>query len=349
MGATQMRLRAVAPRSVSGVNSSWDTGGGPPRRGRWPVARSRVHAAGRHPRVDRVRGHPRTGAPASISEYLTRMCASQADRSGGEHCTAQEVSEVLARSTVHGKARVRKVDAPAAGSASLLLKFATVLGHCNAGRFRGQEINLTTYDLARINMFPYDVTFESFSIALGDTLTDPQHRDDEPFEALVSTPPYSIRWAGDADPLLIHGERFAPAGVLAPKSKPDLAFTMHILSWLVVDGTAPTVRHPGHHAPPHRGLGHVDREARPHPTSRPLSNHRDQRRETHPRPRTSTRDPRAARPTHQQSRNHVARVRRAGRRALAGPVRHAGDPPRPPPGAVRRPDRARSPARRRPT
>ncbi len=178
-------------------------------------------------------------------EYLMQMYASQAGKSGGEYYTPQEVSEVLAKITVLGKTRVNKVYDPAAGSGSLLLKFAKVLGKENVGGFFGQEINLTTYNLARINMFLHDVNYERFHIAHGDTLTDPQHWDDEPFEAIVSNPPYSIKWEGDANPLLINDERFAPAGVLAPKSKADLAFTMHILSWLAVNGTAAIVEFPG--------------------------------------------------------------------------------------------------------
>lgn len=178
-------------------------------------------------------------------EYLMQMYASQAGKSGGEYYTPQEVSEVLARITVMGKKRVNKVYDPAAGSGSLLLKFAKVLGRENVGGFFGQEINLTTYNLARINMFLHDVNYEKFNIAHGDTLLDPQHWDDEPFEAIVSNPPYSIKWEGDANPLLINDERFAPAGVLAPKSKADLAFTMHILSWLAVNGTAAIVEFPG--------------------------------------------------------------------------------------------------------
>lgn len=178
-------------------------------------------------------------------EYLMQMYASQAGKSGGEYYTPQEVSEVLARITVMGKKRVNKVYDPAAGSGSLLLKFAKVLGRENVGGFFGQEINLTTYNLARINMFLHDVNYEKFDIAHGDTLLDPQHWDDEPFEAIVSNPPYSIKWDGDANPLLINDPRFAPAGVLAPKSKADLAFTMHILSWLAVNGTAAIVEFPG--------------------------------------------------------------------------------------------------------
>ena len=178
-------------------------------------------------------------------EYLMQMYASQAGKSGGEYYTPQEVSEVLAKIAVAGKTRVNRVYDPACGSGSLLLKFAKVLGKENVGGFFGQEINLTTYNLARINMFLHDVNYEKFNIAHGDTLIDPHHWDDEPFEAIVSNPPYSIRWEGDANPLLINDERFAPAGVLAPKSKADLAFTMHILSWLSVNGTAAIVEFPG--------------------------------------------------------------------------------------------------------
>jgi type I restriction enzyme M protein len=174
------------------------------------------------------------------------MYASDAGKSGGEYYTPQEVSELLARITVVGKTAVNKVYDPACGSGSLLLKFAKVLGRENVRQgFYGQEINLTTYNLARINMFLHDVNFERFHLAHGDTLTDPHHWDDQPFEAIVSNPPYSIRWEGNANPLLINDPRFAPAGVLAPKSKADLAFTMHILSWLAVNGTAAIVEFPG--------------------------------------------------------------------------------------------------------
>lgn len=179
-------------------------------------------------------------------EYLMTMYASAAGKSGGEFFTPQEVSELLARITVVGKTSVNKVYDPACGSGSLLLKFAKVLGKDNVRKgFYGQEINLTTYNLARINMFLHDINFEKFDIAHGDTLTDPAHWDDEPFEAIVSNPPYSIKWDGDANPLLINDPRFAPAGVLAPKSKADLAFTMHMLSWLAVNGTAAIVEFPG--------------------------------------------------------------------------------------------------------
>ena len=179
-------------------------------------------------------------------EYLMTMYASSAGKSGGEFFTPQEVSELLARITVVGKTAVNRVYDPACGSGSLLLQFAKVLGRDNVRQgFFGQEINLTTYNLCRINMFLHDINFEKFDIAHGDTLTDPAHWDDEPFEAIVSNPPYSTKWEGDANPLLINDPRYAPAGVLAPKSKADLAFTMHILSWLTVNGTAAIVEFPG--------------------------------------------------------------------------------------------------------
>ena len=179
-------------------------------------------------------------------EYLMQMYASAAGKSGGEYYTPQEVSELLARITVVGKTSVNKVYDPACGSGSLLLKYRKVLGKDGVRQgYFGQEINLTTYNLCRINMFLHDVNYEQFDIAHGDTLIDPAHWDDEPFEAIVSNPPYSIKWEGDSNPLLINDPRYAPAGVLAPKSKADLAFTMHILSWLAVNGTAAIVEFPG--------------------------------------------------------------------------------------------------------
>ncbi len=179
-------------------------------------------------------------------EYLMGMYASNAGKSGGEYYTPQEVSELLARITVVGKAEVNKVYDPACGSGSLLLKFAKILGRDNVRQgFFGQEINITTYNLCRINMFLHDIDYDKFDIAHGDTLTDPLHWDDEPFEAIVSNPPYSIKWDGDANTLLINDPRFSPAGVLAPKSKADLAFILHSLSWLATNGTAAIVCFPG--------------------------------------------------------------------------------------------------------
>ncbi len=179
-------------------------------------------------------------------EYLMTMYASEAGKSGGEFFTPQEVSQLLARITVVGKTSVRKVYDPACGSGSLLLQFAKVLGKDNVHQgFYGQEINLTTYNLCRINMFLHNINFERFDIAHGDTLTDPDHLDDGPFEAIVSNPPYSIKWEGKNNPLLINDPRYSPAGVLAPPSKADLAFTMHILSCLSMDGVAAIVEFPG--------------------------------------------------------------------------------------------------------
>ena len=178
-------------------------------------------------------------------EYLMTMYASSAGKSGGEFFTPQEVSEVLARIAIDGRERVGRVYDPACGSGSLLLKFAKILGADNVEGFFGQEVNLTTYNLCRINMFLHDINFANFDIALGDTLLEPAHWDDEPFDAIVSNPPYSTKWVGKDDPTLLHDPRFAPAGALAPKSKADLAFTMHMLNWLKVDGTAAIVEFPG--------------------------------------------------------------------------------------------------------
>lgn len=179
-------------------------------------------------------------------EYLMTMYASNAGKSGGEFFTPADVSELLTRLGTVGKTEVNKVYDPACGSGSLLLKAVKVLGR-DAVRngFYGQEINITTYNLCRINMFLHDIGFDKFDIACEDTLTNPQHWDDEPFELIVSNPPYSIKWGGDDNPLLINDPRFAPAGVLAPKSKADLAFIMHSLSWLASNGTAAIVCFPG--------------------------------------------------------------------------------------------------------
>ncbi len=178
-------------------------------------------------------------------EYLMTMYASSAGKSGGEFFTPQEVSEVLARIALDGRESIGRVYDPACGSGSLLLKFAKLIGPDNVEGFFGQEINLTTYNLCRINMFLHDINFADFDIALGDTLIDPAHWDFEPFDAIVSNPPYSTKWIGKDDPALLHDSRFAPAGALAPKSRADLAFTMHMLHWLKVDGTAAIVEFPG--------------------------------------------------------------------------------------------------------
>ena len=179
-------------------------------------------------------------------EYLMTMYASNAGKSGGEFFTPSDVSELLTRLGTVGKTEVNKVYDPACGSGSLLLKAEKVLGHDRVRNgFFGQEINITTYNLCRINMFLHDVGFDKFNIACEDTLISPAHWDDEPFELIVSNPPYSIKWPGDENPLLINDPRFSPAGVLAPKSKADLAFIMHSLSWLASNGTAAIVCFPG--------------------------------------------------------------------------------------------------------
>lgn len=179
-------------------------------------------------------------------EYLMGMYASNAGKSGGEYYTPPEVSELLTNLAIYGKSEVNKVYDPACGSGSLLLKAAKILGKDKVRQgFYGQEINLTTYNLCRINMFLHDIDYDKFDMANGDTLTDPKHWDDEPFEAIVSNPPYSIHWDGDSNPLLISDPRFAPAGVLAPKSKADFAFILHSLSWLASNGTAAIVCFPG--------------------------------------------------------------------------------------------------------
>ena len=179
-------------------------------------------------------------------EYLMTMYASNAGKSGGEFFTPAEVSELLTRLGTVGKTEINKVYDPACGSGSLLLKAEKVLGKdAIRNGFYGQEINITTYNLCRINMFLHDVGFDKFDIACEDTLLSPQHWDDEPFELIVSNPPYSIKWEGDDNPLLINDPRFAPAGVLAPKSKADMAFIMHSLSWLASNGTAAIVCFPG--------------------------------------------------------------------------------------------------------
>lgn len=180
-------------------------------------------------------------------EFLMTMYASNAGKSGGEFFTPQEVAELLARIACDGKDKINKVYDPACGSGSLLLKFVKVLGADKAKQvsFYGQEVNITTYNLCRINMFLHHVPFNMFDIQLGDTLTEPKHMAEIPFDAIVSNPPYSTRWAGDANPLLINDDRYSPAGVLAPKTKADLAFTMHMLHHLSTTGTAAIVEFPG--------------------------------------------------------------------------------------------------------
>ena len=179
-------------------------------------------------------------------EYLMGMYAANAGKKGGQYFTPADVSELLARLGTIGKTKINKVYDPACGSGSLLLKVEKVLGKDNIERgFYGQEIDLTTYNLCRINMFLHNIEFDKFSIVREDTLLSPQHWDDQPFELIVSNPPFSVPWEGDKNPLLINDPRFSPAGVLAPASKGDMAFIMHSLSWLASNGTAAIVCFPG--------------------------------------------------------------------------------------------------------
>ena len=179
-------------------------------------------------------------------EFLMQMYASEAGKSGGEFFTPQQVSELLARLASWNNHNIQKVYDPACGSGSLLLKFAKTIGKQNPNlKYFGQEVNPTTYNLCRINMFLHNVNFDNFDIRLEDTLLKPQHLYDAPFDAIVSNPPYSLKWVGKDSPVLINDERYAPAGVLAPKSAADLAFTMHMLWHLSEQGTAAIVEFPG--------------------------------------------------------------------------------------------------------
>ena len=179
-------------------------------------------------------------------EFLMQMYASEAGKSGGEFFTPQQVSELLARLASWQNPNIQKVYDPACGSGSLLLKFAKTVGKENPNlKYFGQEVNPTTYNLCRINMFLHNVNFDNFDIRLEDTLLKPQHMEDAPFDAIVSNPPYSLKWEGKDNTILINDERYAPAGVLAPKSAADLAFTMHMLWHLSEQGTAAIVEFPG--------------------------------------------------------------------------------------------------------
>ena len=175
-------------------------------------------------------------------EFLMQMYASEAGKSGGEFFTPQQVSELLARLASWRNPNIQKVYDPACGSGSLLLKFAKTVGKVNPNlKYFGQEVNPTTYNLCRINMFLHNVNFDNFDIRLEDTLLKPQHMQDAPFDAIVSNPPYSLKWEGKDNSILINDPRYAPAGVLAPKSAADLAFTMHMLWHLSEQGTAAIV------------------------------------------------------------------------------------------------------------
>lgn len=179
-------------------------------------------------------------------EFLIHNYAANAGKSGGEFFTPQCVSKLIARLAVHGQKTINKIYDPAAGSGSLLLQAKKQFDeHIIEDGFFGQEINHTTYNLARMNMFLHNINYDKFDIALGNTLIDPRFGDEKPFDAIVSNPPYSVNWVGSDDPTLINDDRFAPAGVLAPKSKADFAFVMHALSYLSSKGRAAIVCFPG--------------------------------------------------------------------------------------------------------
>ena len=179
-------------------------------------------------------------------EFLISNYAANAGKSGGEFFTPQNVSKLIAALAMHGQERVNKIYDPACGSGSLLLQAKKRFDkHEVEDGFFGQEINHTTYNLARMNMFLHNVNYSKFHIELGDTLLDPKLSDDRPFDAIVSNPPYSINWIGSDDPTLINDPRFAPAGVLAPKSKADFAFILHALNYLSAKGRAAIVSFPG--------------------------------------------------------------------------------------------------------
>jgi len=179
-------------------------------------------------------------------EFLISNYAANAGKSGGEFFTPQSVSKLIAILAMHKQEKVNKIYDPACGSGSLLLQAKKHFDeHIVEDGFFGQEINHTTYNLARMNMFLHNVNYDKFNIALGDTLIDPHFGDDKPFDAIVSNPPYSLKWTGSDDPILINDDRFAPAGVLAPKSKADFAFVLHCLSYLSSKGRAAIVCFPG--------------------------------------------------------------------------------------------------------
>lgn len=179
-------------------------------------------------------------------EFLISNYAANAGKSGGEFFTPQNVSKLIAKLALYGQSTVNKIYDPACGSGSLLLQAKKQFDeHIIEEGFFGQEINHTTYNLARMNMFLHNINYDKFNIELGDTLIDPKLKDDKPFDAIVSNPPYSIKWIGSDDPTLINDDRFAPAGVLAPKSKADFAFIMHTLNYLSAKGRAAIVTFPG--------------------------------------------------------------------------------------------------------
>lgn len=179
-------------------------------------------------------------------EFLISNYAANAGKSGGEFFTPQQVSKLIAQLAMHKQTSINKIYDPAAGSGSLLLQAKKQFDdHIIEEGFYGQEINHTTYNLARMNMFLHNINYDKFNIVLGNTPIDPKFGNDKPFDAIVSNPPYSVNWIGSDDPTLINDDRFAPAGVLAPKSKADFAFVLHALSYLSPKGRAAIVCFPG--------------------------------------------------------------------------------------------------------
>ena len=179
-------------------------------------------------------------------EFLISNYAANAGKSGGEFFTPQHVSKLIAKLATYGQDRINKIYDPACGSGSLLLQAKKQFDeHMIEEGFFGQEINHTTYNLARMNMFLHNINYDKFHIELGDTLLNPKLKDGKPFDAIVSNPPYSVKWMGSDDPTLINDERFAPAGILPPKSKADFAFILHALNYLSARGRAAIVSFPG--------------------------------------------------------------------------------------------------------
>lgn len=166
-------------------------------------------------------------------EYLIGQFASGAGKKAGEFYTPQEVSKILAKIVTTGKNRLKSVYDPTCGSGSLLLRVAREVKDVN--NFYGQEMNRTTYNLARMNMILHGVHYRKFDIKQEDTLEKPQHLNDMPFEAIVANPPFSAKWS--ANPLFLSDDRFSQYGKLAPASKADFAFVQHMIYHLAENGT----------------------------------------------------------------------------------------------------------------
>ena len=170
-------------------------------------------------------------------EYLIAKFAAGAGKSAGEFYTPQKVSKILAKLVTTGKDRLRSVYDPTCGSGSLLLRVAR---EAEVAEFYGQELNRTTYNLARMNMILHDVHYRDFNIMQEDTLENPQHLEQR-FEAVVANPPFSAHWKSSANPLNDSDERFSPYGRLAPKTKADYAFLTHMLHQLDDNGIMASV------------------------------------------------------------------------------------------------------------